>query len=215
MYQYWQRVSSAISLCHTKLTHWGRMTHICVSKLSIIGSDNNLLTGQREAIIWNNDRKLSISPLGIYFSEILIGIQTLSFRKMHLKMLSTKWHPFYLGLSLLKYGDCKIMVWHVLSGSPISLVVLLYSSSNYNLSHWWQVMHRDAKCIWQFETIMIYLYTNISFKQQKLWIVIGDHMKDREESYHIRSCIFIFCWYLKTQSTVDIWWHKPANQSSK
>ena len=35
-----------------ELTHWGRVTHICVSKLNIIGSDNGLSPGRRQAIIW-------------------------------------------------------------------------------------------------------------------------------------------------------------------
>ena len=30
-----------VSLYQTRLTHWGRVTHICVSKLTIIGSDNH------------------------------------------------------------------------------------------------------------------------------------------------------------------------------
>ena len=34
-----------------RLTHWGRVTHICVSKLSILGSDNGLSPGRRQAII--------------------------------------------------------------------------------------------------------------------------------------------------------------------
>ena len=34
------------------LTHWGRVTHIRVSKLSIIGSDNGLSPGRHQAIIW-------------------------------------------------------------------------------------------------------------------------------------------------------------------
>ena len=34
-----------------ELTHWGRVTHICVSKLSILGSDNGLSPGRRQAII--------------------------------------------------------------------------------------------------------------------------------------------------------------------
>ena len=33
------------------LTHWGRVTHICVSKLNIIGSDNGLPPDRRQAII--------------------------------------------------------------------------------------------------------------------------------------------------------------------
>ena len=36
------------------LTHWGRVTHICVCKLTIIGSDNGLSPGRRPAIIWTN-----------------------------------------------------------------------------------------------------------------------------------------------------------------
>ena len=36
------------------LTHWGRLMHICVSKLNIIGSDNGLSPGRRQAIIWTN-----------------------------------------------------------------------------------------------------------------------------------------------------------------
>ena len=33
------------------ITHWGRVTHICVSNLTIIGSDNGLSPGRRQAII--------------------------------------------------------------------------------------------------------------------------------------------------------------------
>ena len=57
------------------LTHWGQVTHICVSNLTIIGSDNGLSPGQRPAIIWTNAGILLIGPLGTKFSEILIGIQ--------------------------------------------------------------------------------------------------------------------------------------------
>ena len=75
------------------LTHWGRVTHICVSKLSILGSDNGFSPGRRQAIIWTN-AWLLIGPLGTNFSEILIEIHTFSFKKMHLKMSSGKWQPF-------------------------------------------------------------------------------------------------------------------------
>ena len=36
---------------HQILTHWGRVTHICVIKLTIIGSDKGLSPGWRHAII--------------------------------------------------------------------------------------------------------------------------------------------------------------------
>ena len=71
-----------------KLTHWSRVTHICVSELSFIDSDNGLSPGRRQAIIWTNDRILLIGPLGTHFSEILFEIQTFSFSKMYLNMSS-------------------------------------------------------------------------------------------------------------------------------
>ena len=83
------------------LTHWGRATHTCVGKLTIIGSDNGLSPGRRQAIIWTSAGILLIGPLGTNFNEILIGIQTVSFKKIHLKMLSGKRRPFCLGLNVL------------------------------------------------------------------------------------------------------------------
>ena len=85
-----------------KLTHWGRVTHICVGKLTIIGSDNGLMPERRQAIIWTNAGILIIGPLGTNFSEILSEIHTFSLKKMLLKMSSAKWRPFCLGLNVLK-----------------------------------------------------------------------------------------------------------------
>ena len=64
------------------LTHWGRVTHICVSKLTNAGI-------------------LLIGPLRTNFSEILIEILTFSFKKMRLKVSSAKRRPFCLGLNVL------------------------------------------------------------------------------------------------------------------
>ena len=60
----------------TYLIHWGRVTHTCVGTLTIIGSDNGLSPGRRQAIFWTNAGILLIGPWGTNFSEILIGIQT-------------------------------------------------------------------------------------------------------------------------------------------
>ena len=87
--------------CGAWLTHWGQVAHICISKLTIIGSDNGLSPGQRQAIIWSNAGILLIGPLWTNFSEILIEIHTFPLKKMHLKMSSGKWRPFCLGLNVL------------------------------------------------------------------------------------------------------------------
>ena len=77
-----------------ELTHWGRATHICINKLTIIASNNALSPGLRQAIIWNNARILSIGFFGTNFSEISIEILTFSLKKMRL--------PFCRGLNVLR-----------------------------------------------------------------------------------------------------------------
>ena len=71
-------------------THWGRVTHICVGKLTIIDSDNGLSPERRQTIIWTNAGILLTGPLWTNFSEILIEIQTFSLKKIRLKMSSAK-----------------------------------------------------------------------------------------------------------------------------
>ena len=67
------------------LNHWGRVTHICVSKLTNIGSDNGLSPGRRQSIIWTSAGILLIGPLGANFSEILIEFWHFHSRKCGLK----------------------------------------------------------------------------------------------------------------------------------
>ena len=92
------------------LTHWGRVTHICVGNLTIIGSDNGLSPGWRQAITWTNVGILLIGRLGTNISEMLIEIHTFSFKKIHLKMSSGKWRPFCLGLNVLKHCGYKLVI---------------------------------------------------------------------------------------------------------
>ena len=93
------------------LTHWGRVTHICGGKLIIIGSDNGLSPGRRQAIIRTNAGILLIGPLRTNFSEISIEIRTFSFKKMRLKVASAKWRPFCLGLNVLNTNFTEAACW--------------------------------------------------------------------------------------------------------
>ena len=83
------------------LTHWGRVTHIRVSKLNITGSGNGLPPGRRQAIIWTNAGILFIRTLITNFRELLSKLHAFSFKKMNLKMPSAKWRTFCLGLNVL------------------------------------------------------------------------------------------------------------------
>ena len=84
-------VTLHVKITENQITHWGRVTHICFNKLTNIGSDKCLWPGRHQAIIWANDKILLIGPLATNFSEILINIQTIPFKKMHLKMSSAKY----------------------------------------------------------------------------------------------------------------------------
>ena len=61
------------------LTHWGRVTYICVGKSTIIGSDKGFAFAfaRRQAISYTNAGILLIGPLGTNFSEIWIEIHIL------------------------------------------------------------------------------------------------------------------------------------------
>ena len=100
------------------------MTQTFVGKLTIIGSDNGLSPGRYQAFIWTNAGLLLVRHAGTNFSEILIGIETFSFKKMHMKMSSAKWRSFCLGLNVLIYDvwtavqynsmPHHAMSWHIM-----------------------------------------------------------------------------------------------------
>ena len=108
------------------------MTHICVSRITNIGSDNGLSPGRCQAIIWTNAEILLIEPFGTNFNEIFMAIHTFSFKKMHLNMSSGKWRPFCLSLNVL--------IWE----SPYLRNIVFILKYKYFMklklhatSHWW------------------------------------------------------------------------------
>ena len=105
------------------LTHWERVTHIFVGNLTIIGLDTGLSPCHRQAIIWTSDWILCIGPSGINVSEILI--------ESHLKISSTKWRPFCLGLNLYQ---CHITCHMILSVHGITKTMLLPHNSYQNVA---------------------------------------------------------------------------------
>ena len=87
---------------HDRITLWGRVTHICVSKLTTLGSDNGLSPGRRQAIIWTSAVLLLIGHLGTNLREIFIEIHTFLFKKIHFQILSGKWRPICRGPNVLR-----------------------------------------------------------------------------------------------------------------
>ena len=72
----WLWIKSSEKVVYSRLTHSGRVTHICIRELTIIGSDNGLSPGRRQTIIRTNAGILLIGSLETNFSEILINIYT-------------------------------------------------------------------------------------------------------------------------------------------
>ena len=134
------------------------MTHIYVRNLAIIGSDNDLSPARRQAIIWTNAGILLIGPLGWKFSEILIGIQTFSFKKMHLNMSSAKWWPFCLGLNVLReIMPCHHVLSFYLCGWQDTSV---YIEAETNGRHF---AYDIFKCIFLNENVLISIKISLKF----------------------------------------------------
>ena len=109
-----------------RFTHWGRVTHICVSRVTrgilpkgrylpcvskvgralltgyhrtIIGSDNGLSPGQCQGIIWANAGILLIQTLGTNFSEFLKQNSNIFIQENAFERSSVKWRPICLSLN--------------------------------------------------------------------------------------------------------------------
>ena len=140
------------------------MTHICISNLTIIGSDNGLASDRRQAIIWTNAGLLLIGPLGTNFSEILIEILTFSFKKMRLKVSSAKRRPFCLGLNVLTpyglvmpNGDIKLgQHW------PWGIVAFAWGQFHRKCSR-----HLSLMWVWK---LLIQGDSSISWGPMSLWV---------------------------------------------
>ena len=143
------------------------MTHICVSKITIIGSDNGLSPDRRQAIICTNAGLLVTGPLGTNFSEILIEILTFSFKKIRLNMSSAKRRPFCLGLNVLTI--CKLREGTI--STPLALKrkcchfdeILITDCTeschfdNFRCSQWWKFRQNDDICVSVHEWIQLKL----------------------------------------------------------
>ena len=89
-------------------------THICLGKLTIIGSDNSLSPGWRQVIFWTNTGILLTGPKGANFSEILIEIYIFSSKKMHLKTSAAKCRLIFPDLNMLNvYIRWCVLLWLV------------------------------------------------------------------------------------------------------
>ena len=91
---YNQNIRKDIYIHSPILTNWGWVTHIPISELTIIGSDNGLSPGRRQTITWTNINW----NLRKNFIDILSKIHIFSFKNCIWKCLA-QWWPFYRSLN--------------------------------------------------------------------------------------------------------------------
>ena len=109
---------------HTLLTHWGRAMHICVTKLTIIGSDNCLSPGRCQPIVWTNAEILLIGPYEQI--SVLIEIQTFHWRK--------------------SICNCRMRIaGHCVSASMCEIVTCRWQS--YDIMNFWH-MRATLPCVY-------------------------------------------------------------------
>ena len=73
---------------------------MCVSEITIIGSDIGLSRGRHQAIIWTNAGMLLIWTIELNFNKILIEIRTFSFKKNPFENVFWKRRSFCLYLNV-------------------------------------------------------------------------------------------------------------------
>ena len=139
----------------TTFTHWGRVMHIWINKLTVIGSDDVLSPDRRQVIIWTNAGKSLIRILGTNFSKIFREIKAFSFKKIHSNMLSAKWRQFGLGTNVLTREYTRQQVWRSLL-SP-ARKILNSSRIVVNCSLWDCIL-----CRWLPSAISPYIHVGLS-----------------------------------------------------
>ena len=115
-----------------ELTAWGRVTHICIGILTIIGSDNGMSPGRRQAIIRTNAGIWLIGSLGTKFIEISIEFLTSSCKEMCLKVSSAKWRLLCLGLNVWNDTSDPTLATQYLQAIPnVIFKQVLFSSHHF------------------------------------------------------------------------------------
>ena len=99
----------------SSLTHWGHVTHICVSNLNIIGWDNGLVPTMPQAIIWTNAVILLIGPPGNFNWKSYIFIQEKAFKNVINKMAGILSQPQCVNIIWISGNNNK---FHINSSKP-------------------------------------------------------------------------------------------------
>ena len=131
----------------SRVTHWGRVTHICVRKLTIVGSDNGLSPGRRQAVILTNAGVLLIGLLRkVLLVYLLSKLIYFHWRKWIGKCL----RPFCLGTNLL-----TTIYHHVANGNAFCITSLFWGSGICFLVRMNQLLNKQSSCHWFWDAMTL------------------------------------------------------------
>ena len=122
---------------------------------------------------------LSIGPLGTNISQSIPEIQTFLFMKMHLKMPSAKWRPFYLGLNVSKFHMADTWWPSWIWGSRLIIIIL---------NNHFDDIYSNV-CIWNL-SLYCYRYN----KKIQLLLGIWNGIEDKIYTLKKKDSISCRCW---------------------
>ena len=160
-----------------RLIHWGRVTHICIGNITIIGPDNGLSFGRRQAIIWTNAGILLIWTVGTNFSEILIEILTFS--------LKNAFESVVCEMAAMLFRSKCVNITANKNTSHLTVIKphYVYISSSVGLQNAWRNIHYT-------DVIMVAIASQIT----SLTIVYSTVNSDADQRKHQSSASLAFVW---------------------
>ena len=124
------------SVIPISVIYWDRVTHICVGNLNIIGSNNGLSPGRRQAIIWTNAGILLIRPLGTNIQWNLDRNSYIFIQEKAFKTSSGKRRPFCPGRNVFLI---RIIDLHNRWSSVVTFCLFWHNLAMYRpVSNWTQ-----------------------------------------------------------------------------
>ena len=147
------------------LTHWGQVTHICFSKLTIIVSDNGFVAWTNDWILStdlsnrlqrNLNRKVEICMQENAIENVVTKLETILSRPQYVKNAVSKSAPFCSGLNVLtlSMGETELS-WLTRSISGLLMPWLLASPGHQQPWYWlckidksWSYTRKDFNYLW-------------------------------------------------------------------
>ena len=144
------------------------MTHVYVSKLTIIASHNGLFSGRRQAIIWTNAGILLIWTFGTNISEIVSESYTFSYPTVFRPAMGTAFIMEF-------HNQGFVSIIHSLTVSLTVSYELLCYIDIYRWASYKMEFMNDGESIhaWTLPLCLIFNLVIMSLYMLNMWIIVS------------------------------------------